>query len=467
MFFVNGVPALAGVNTSERSTAESASGSTAVQPDAAPAPTSTPTPEARDDQGMVQVQTSSAGVDFVTGGVGKEEMQSMAKHYSGYDLKLVNARKTGDAAFVVGVDISISQQGKTLVDTTTAGPWLWADVPAGSYQVQASFDGASQDAVIQVPNGGMVEPLILEWQVSPEEMQDPEVDTEEGDPDPVAANQVQQQSAASAQMPAPQQDESTMAADGHQAGQTGAGVAPSNSDNPQQMAPKSESSSQVSANAAQSEGAKFDQAMSMPAQDTTVPAETQSDTAGQGMDQHPDEAMATAGQSAPMQDGEQSKDANAKPSESDVLTPTYAVAGSTGEQGAGESGNDMASEQAPQAGATAGSAEPPASQAAPQKMDGQEKSAMAEDTQSEGEQTQPTTGGSATSEAMTQASQPVEDDSAGGAQPAANSPSETSAGKSSAGGSLAPSYVVPQAPLEPKRAKQQIRQQMKSKGSEK
>ena len=86
------------------------------------------------------VVETAAGPPFVSGGVGMESMDRMTSLASDFNLKLVCALKSG--GYVSGVRVAIaSAAGKPLLDTVSQGPWLMTQLPAGNYQVVASFTG--------------------------------------------------------------------------------------------------------------------------------------------------------------------------------------------------------------------------------------------------------------------------------------------------------------------------------------
>jgi len=94
------------------------------------------------------VQTAG-GVSYVSGGVGTESIEQLASLASGFNLKLVFALQSGAYASDVRVAIA-DAKGKTLLDTTSEGPWFLAKLPAGNYRVVASLDGNSVKRQIAV-----------------------------------------------------------------------------------------------------------------------------------------------------------------------------------------------------------------------------------------------------------------------------------------------------------------------------
>ena len=87
----------------------------------------------------VIVQAAS-GVSYVHGGVGDDSIERLNSLAGGFNLKLVFALNSGN--YVSGVRVAIADAaGKTVLDTTSEGPWFLVKVPAGNYQVVATFAG--------------------------------------------------------------------------------------------------------------------------------------------------------------------------------------------------------------------------------------------------------------------------------------------------------------------------------------
>ncbi len=87
----------------------------------------------------VIVQAAS-GVSYVYGGVGDDSIERLNSLAGGFNLKLVFALNSGN--YVSGVRVAIADAaGKTVLDTTSEGPWFLVKVPAGNYQVVATFAG--------------------------------------------------------------------------------------------------------------------------------------------------------------------------------------------------------------------------------------------------------------------------------------------------------------------------------------
>ena len=94
------------------------------------------------------VQTTG-GVSYVSGGVGTDSIDRLSSLARDFNLKLIFALKSGD--FVSGVNVTIANAaGKTLLDTTSEGPWFLTKLPAGNYQIVATLSGKAEKRTIAV-----------------------------------------------------------------------------------------------------------------------------------------------------------------------------------------------------------------------------------------------------------------------------------------------------------------------------
>jgi hypothetical protein len=96
---------------------------------------------------------SATGVAYASGGVSHSELQELHARRQDYSFWLTTAAmKSG--AHLAGVSVSIKPLRETapVLDHTTGGPWLFAALPPGRYQVEASFQ-PSIDRPTQVRRG--------------------------------------------------------------------------------------------------------------------------------------------------------------------------------------------------------------------------------------------------------------------------------------------------------------------------
>ena len=108
---------------------------------------------------------------FITGGIGSDEADVMRAAASDYSLEMTFAAQTGQ--FVNDVDVAVKRpNGEIVLETEDAAPILLADLPAGRYQIEATFDGQTQTRNVTVGNAGTSK-VVLQWQV-PGLQSDPE-----------------------------------------------------------------------------------------------------------------------------------------------------------------------------------------------------------------------------------------------------------------------------------------------------
>ena len=102
------------------------------------------------------------GVSWVTGGVGLLERQRTIEAGRDMNLELGFARAP-QGTYLAGVDVTISDsRGREVLSVDNADPLLFVQLPAGTYRVEARFDGRSIDRRVEVPAHGQHAEL-LHW----------------------------------------------------------------------------------------------------------------------------------------------------------------------------------------------------------------------------------------------------------------------------------------------------------------
>ena len=87
-----------------------------------------------------EIVRSAGGVSYVSGGIGTDSINRLSSLAGNFNLKLVFALNSG--AYVSDVRVAIANAaGKTLLDTTSEGPWFLTRLPAGNYRIVATFSG--------------------------------------------------------------------------------------------------------------------------------------------------------------------------------------------------------------------------------------------------------------------------------------------------------------------------------------
>lgn len=102
------------------------------------------------------------GVAFITGGVGVEEREEIARWESSFNVKIVTATQ-GAGAFIASVHVDIHRGQELVFDRTMDGPWMLLRLPPGQYVVTANAEGRLRRANLAVPSTGHVS-LVLRWE---------------------------------------------------------------------------------------------------------------------------------------------------------------------------------------------------------------------------------------------------------------------------------------------------------------
>lgn len=93
------------------------------------------------------------GIAFITGGTGKEEQAAIESMGGRFSLQLLFAVTRGDYLADVSVRI-LDARGNVVLDTTSRGPFLYADLPSGVYTVEARFHDDTKRQNVRVgPRG--------------------------------------------------------------------------------------------------------------------------------------------------------------------------------------------------------------------------------------------------------------------------------------------------------------------------
>lgn len=88
----------------------------------------------------VERGVSPAGVAYASGGVSHTELQDLHARRQDYSFWLTTAAlKSGAHLAAVTVRITPLRSSAPMVEHTMAGPWLFAALPPGRYQVEAGF----------------------------------------------------------------------------------------------------------------------------------------------------------------------------------------------------------------------------------------------------------------------------------------------------------------------------------------
>ena len=103
-------------------------------------------------------------VTFVTGGVGSDEWHAFERAQNQYPLTLEFAKQAQPRAeFLSDVQVVIQDmKGNEVLNTTTQGPFLLANLPQGEYRVTARYEGNTRQSTVKVDRASHRR-VIFEW----------------------------------------------------------------------------------------------------------------------------------------------------------------------------------------------------------------------------------------------------------------------------------------------------------------
>jgi hypothetical protein len=109
----------------------------------------------------------------MAGGFGTDEREQMAEQSRDYNLKLVFAEKAGIYLADARIDIE-NEKGEEIVNITAPGPWFYIELPPGTYNVTARFEGNTK-TIRNIPvSKSQQTARILHWDL-PGEPEHPEL----------------------------------------------------------------------------------------------------------------------------------------------------------------------------------------------------------------------------------------------------------------------------------------------------
>ncbi|MBI3145388.1 MAG: carboxypeptidase regulatory-like domain-containing protein [Pseudogulbenkiania sp.] len=104
---------------------------------------------ADETEALPKAQTQGQ-VAFLSGGIGAEEAEAMKAVRQDYNLQLLFAGK-GSGEYLAHVAVVVrNARGDAVLDTVADGPYLYARLPSGQYQVSASYNDQSQTRKVRL-----------------------------------------------------------------------------------------------------------------------------------------------------------------------------------------------------------------------------------------------------------------------------------------------------------------------------
>ena len=105
-----------------------------------------------------------SGVKFIVGQVGETQEEVMKAAQGKFNLKLVFALVEG--AYVADVNVAIKDRnGKMVLEQLVPGPFLLVQLPPGTYEVTATYEGKPRTRKVTV--GNRLSTAYLRWPSDP------------------------------------------------------------------------------------------------------------------------------------------------------------------------------------------------------------------------------------------------------------------------------------------------------------
>lgn len=114
-------------------------------------------------QGAEQtIRTTKTGIQYITGGIGHEEVIEMRKHAKKFSLNLIFSEGE-DGHLVTPININIYNTENELVfRLKNAKPMLYVNLPAGTYHLLATNSGEKLRHQLTI-DGSCNQKVILNW----------------------------------------------------------------------------------------------------------------------------------------------------------------------------------------------------------------------------------------------------------------------------------------------------------------
>lgn len=116
------------------------------------------------DEYRLPAEVTRGEVRYITGGVGSDAAAAFKQAAARYPLELQFVRKaTPMDEFLSGVKVTIKNRaGAVVLDATSEGPYLLAQLPAGTYQIDADHAGVTKRQALEI-RAGRHERAVFVW----------------------------------------------------------------------------------------------------------------------------------------------------------------------------------------------------------------------------------------------------------------------------------------------------------------
>jgi hypothetical protein len=101
-------------------------------------------------QDALEVHTQG-DVRFISGGIGDAEMESLAAAKKDYNLYLMSANSAGE--YTGDIHVLIRDAKNATVLETDGGPYIYVDLPTGSYTLEARYGEQTKQHRVTLASG--------------------------------------------------------------------------------------------------------------------------------------------------------------------------------------------------------------------------------------------------------------------------------------------------------------------------
>jgi hypothetical protein len=103
-------------------------------------------------------------IQYVTGGVGQSESDSMKAAEKDYSLSMVFVQRMGsENVYTADIPVTITDsKGATVLQATTSGPYMLVQLPPGTYKIKSTNNGKELERDATIGRGSHSR-AVFEW----------------------------------------------------------------------------------------------------------------------------------------------------------------------------------------------------------------------------------------------------------------------------------------------------------------
>ena len=116
----------------------------------------------------ISVKKSEQGVSYITGGISEDEVEAIRPFISQFNLRVIFSEGSSGRS-ITDVNVNIyDTKGKLVFSAADAQPQLLVALPAGTYTIQANYNGDKQSHKFSISTNEHKK-IILNWKNITEE----------------------------------------------------------------------------------------------------------------------------------------------------------------------------------------------------------------------------------------------------------------------------------------------------------